>query len=487
MIRSLIAVSSVFLVIAPAQAQENRKPNVIFILADDLGYGELGCYGQKKIKTPHIDALATQGMKFTQFYSGQTVCAPARCSLLTGLHQGHAQIRHNSPHLQGRIQEEVDDGFVGQWPLKEGTFTIGHLFQRQGYKTACVGKWGLGHPQNSGNPNKQGFDLYYGYACQVQAHNYYPTYLYRNDRKEYLDGNKHGFTGKVYAADAMEKVCLDFIRENKDQPFFLYFANPIPHVSLQVPDEDLAAYTKVFGDEKPFTGEGEEYAYMPHTHPRAAYAAMVSHLDRSVGRINALLKELGLEDDTIVIFTSDNGATFVGGYDREFFDGCGGLRGRKGFLYEGGIRVPLIVRWPGKVKAGSNSEHIGAFWDFMPTFAGLTGAKCPQTDGISILPELLGEKQAAHDFLYWEFWGYGGWQVMRQGDWKAVQKDLHAGNTHIELYNLATDPAEQHDVSAQHPQRVKEMKQKMMQQHQENPNFPITILGDARNSYTPEK
>ncbi|NQZ58856.1 MAG: arylsulfatase, partial [Lentisphaeraceae bacterium] len=444
--------------LAQAEQSAERKPNIIFILADDLGYGELGCYGQTKIKTPRIDKMASEGMKFTQFYSGQTVCGPSRCSLLTGMHQGHAQVRENSPHLMTQIKAMVKDDFEGQWPLRADTFTVGHLLQEQGYKTACVGKWGLGHPQNSGAPNKQGFDFYYGYVCQRQAHNFYPRYLYKNDKKEYLEGNDRGLTGKSYSADMMDVECLNFIRENKDQPFFLYYANPIPHLALQVPDENLQEYKEMWPGEKPYSGKR---GYLPHKNPRAAYAAMVSHMDTSVGKILDLLKELKIDDNTMVVFTSDNGPTYLGGYDREFFNGSGKLRGYKGNLYEGGIRVPMVVRWPGKIKAGTVNDHVGAFWDFMATAADMSGAATPVTDGISFLPTLLGEEQESHKSLYWEFFGYGGWQVVRQGDWKAVRKNLHKGNKKIELYNLKSDLAEVHDVASEFPEIIAKMRKIM--------------------------
>ncbi len=264
---------------SPETDKINKKPNIILILADDLGYGELGCFGQKKIKTPHIDSIARDGMKFTQFYSGQTVCAPSRCSLLTGYHQGHAQVRGNSPQLRHILKETIKDDFPSQWPLKEDTTTMGHILQKQGYKTACVGKWGLGHPNNSGNPNKQGFDFYYGYICQVQAHNYYPKYLWKNDKKIPLKGNNRKLTGNQYASDLMEEECLSFIKRNKDNPFFLYFATPIPHLALQVPEDSLAQYKGIWKEDKPYNGRK---GYLPHKTPLAAYAAMIRRMDRGV-------------------------------------------------------------------------------------------------------------------------------------------------------------------------------------------------------------
>ena len=424
--------------------------------------------------------MASEGMRFTQFYSGQTVCGPSRCSLLTGMHQGHAQVRDNSPHLMKQIKTMVKDDFEGQWPLRADTFTVGHLLQKQGYKTACVGKWGLGHPQNSGAPNKQGFDFYYGYICQRQAHNFYPRYLYKNDKKEYLEGNDRGLTGKSYSTDMMDVECLNFIRENKDQPFFLYYANPIPHLALQIPDENLQAYKEMWPREKAYNGKR---GYLPHENPRAAYAAMVSHMDTSVGKILDLLKELKIDDNTMVVFTSDNGPTYLGGYDREFFNGAGKLRGYKGNLYEGGIRVPMVVRWPGEIKAGTVNDHVGAFWDFMATAADMSGAATPATDGISFLPTLLGKEQKSHKSLYWEFFGYGGWQVVRQGDWKAVRKGLHKGKKKIELYNLKNDLSEAHDVADEFPEIIAEMRKIMKKEHVPNPYFPIRALGDTEKKF----
>ena len=488
-----------------AAQQQDTKPNIILILADDLGYGELGCYGQTKIKTPHLDKIAAEGIKFSQFYSGQTVCAPSRCSLLTGRHQGHAQIRENSPHLQKFVDAELAKaipgakplrrGFValpnnkkeytGQYPLKAGTVTLGTMLQGQGYKTACVGKWGLGHPFNSGNPNKQGFDFYFGYICQRNAHSFYPEYLYKNDTKVYYPGNTNrahiGPDDKeVYSGDAMEVECLNFIKENKDNPFFLYYANPIPHLNLQVPEKDLALYRSkdAFKDDPAYDGKR---GYIAHPTPRAAYAGMVTHMDNSIGKIMALLKELNIDDNTLVIFTSDNGPTYLGGYDREFFNGAGELKGHKGNLYEGGIRVPTVMRWPGKIAPGRVSDHVAAFWDFMPTLAEISNAPKPDCDGLSFLNELQGKTQNEHDHLYWEFYGYGGWQVVRKGDWKAIRKDIRKSNMSIELYNLKNDVSETTDLAAQYPEVVAKMAEIMKQEHLPNGFFPMKALGDKKS------
>jgi len=448
-----------------------QKPNIIYILADDLGYGELGCYGQAKIKTPHIDRLAAEGMRFTQHYSGSPVCAPSRCTLLTGLHTGHSTIRDND-EMNQRGDVWRDRSIEGQRPLPMGTETVGHMLKGAGYATSCIGKWGLGGPEDEGHPNLQGFDHFFGYLCQREAHNYYPDHLWRNRERvqlnnEYLHPHERlaedadpddaasyaRYKGQDYAPDLMEAEALDFIRSNRKKPFFLYLASPIPHVSLQVPDEALSEYEHAF-EESPYKGEK---GYLPHQKPLSAYAAMISHLDRSVGRIMALLKELGLDENTLVMFSSDNGATFNGGTDRDFFQSNAPLRGGKCEVYEGGIRVPLVARWPGKIKSGSTSDHISAFWDMLPTFAEVAGCASPvDLDGISVLPALTGEtEQTAHDYLYWEYFGRPA-QAVRMGPWKGVRR--YERKTHrpldVELYYMLDDAAEQHDVAAQYPDLV---------------------------------
>jgi arylsulfatase len=447
-----------------------RKPNIIFILADDLGYGELGSYGQQKIRTPHIDRLAKEGMSFTQHYSGSAVCAPSRCCLLTGKHTGHSYIRIND-EMAERGDVWKDPSIEGQRPILPGTVTIGTLLQQAGYRTGAVGKWGLGGPAGTGAPNKQGFHHWYGYLCQRQAHNYYPTHLWRNDKKHILEGNNYfsphqkfpeekdanlkdsyrEYSGTHYAADLMTEEALQFIRQNKANPFFLYLPYPIPHVALQVPEDSLKEYEGRF-PETPYKGQK---AYLPHMTPRAAYAAMITRMDRDVGRIMALLKELGLDEDTLVIFTSDNGPTYAGGVDYTFFDSAGPLRGLKGSLYEGGVRVPMIARWPGKIKAGSKNHHISAFWDFLPTFTELAGCAAPgDIDGLSLLPTLTG-KQAAqkqHEYLYWEH--ARKHQAVRMGRWKGIR---HLPDMTIELYDLENDLGETRDVASQHPEIVQKI------------------------------
>jgi arylsulfatase len=432
------------------------KPNIIFIMADDLGYAEVGCYGQKKIETPHLDRLARGGLRFTHFYSGSPVCAPSRCVLLTGKHTGHAYIRDN-----GELPTE------GQRPLPEGTFTLGRMLQLQGYVTCVIGKWGLGGPDSSGEPNRQGFDHWFGYLCQRHAHNYYPRYLWRNGEKVVLEGNDRGLTGKHYAPDLMMDEARGFIRKNKGNPFFLYLATPVPHAAIQVPEDSLEHYRGRWED-PPYTGNK---GYLPHPAPRAGYAAMVTRMDRGIGTILDLLKELGLEDRTLVCFTSDNGPTFNGGSDSAFFESAGPLRGLKCSVYEGGIRVPMIVRWPGHTAPGTVTHHVSALWDVMPTLAGVVKAKLPEDlDGVSFLPTLLGEEgQEEHDYLYWEYRSRQA-QAVRMGDWKAIRRIMKGT---FELYDLKEDIGESIDVAGDHPEVAEKMRAIMETGRTDSEAFPL--------------
>ena len=486
---------------------ETRKPNIIYILADDLGYGELGCYGQEKIETPHIDALADIGMKFTQHYSGAPVCAPARCVLLTGLHSGHAFVRSNDEWRErGEVWDFAkaveDPNLEGQRPIPANTVTIGKILQKAGYTTACVGKWGLGAPFTEGVPNKQGFDFFYGYNCQRQAHTYYPKHLWKNEEKIWLDNelvvpntkldegadpydteSYARFTLKDFAPELMQKEALAFVDRNKDKPFFLYYASPIPHNPLQAPEKWVDYYHKKFGDEEPYIGDK---GYFPNRYPHATYAAMISYLDEQVGELIDKLKALGIYDNTLIIFTSDNGPTYSGGADSPFFESAKPFNcthgWAKGFVHEGGIRVPMIAAWKDHIQPGSHSDHISAFWDVLPTLAELAGAEIPEnTDGISFLPALTGKgTQITHDYMYWEFPSYQGQQAVRKGDWKAIRKDIFKGNMDIELYNLVDDIAEENNVADQYPEIIDEMKTIMKEAHVMPPTekFRMKQLGD---------
>jgi len=421
----------------PAAAPE-QPPNIVFVLADDLGYGELGCYGQQKIATPRLDRLAAQGIRLLQHYAGAPVCAPSRCVLMTGRHGGHATIRDNEEH-----QPE------GQLPIGAAEVTLAELLAQHGYATGCFGKWGLGYPGSEGDPLRQGFQRCYGYNCQRHAHTFHPTWLWDDDRKQALPGND-GVRGTQYSADLITQQARAFVRSNKDRPFFLYVPFTLPHLGLQVPDDWLARYRGSW-EETPFEGT----SYQPHATPRACYAAMIAHLDHDVGEILDELDAQGLANDTLVVFTSDNGPTHLAEVDTDFFASTGGLRGRKGSLYEGGIRVPAIVRWPGHVAAGTRSDFASGFQDWMPTLAALAGASAPAgSDGVSLLPTLRGavDEQVQRDCLVWDLAGYGGEIAVRAGRWKAVWNGLRKNpDATAELYDLDADPQAQHDLAAQEP------------------------------------
>lgn len=446
---------------SPAPAG-GAPPNIIFILADDLGYGELGCYGQKKILTPRIDRMSAEGVKLTNAYSGNAVCAPSRCCLMTGLHPGHAWVRDNRTI-----------GAEGQTPLPASSVTVAKLLRDHGYATGAVGKWGLGGPGTEGDPNRQGFDYFYGYNCQGHAHNYYPSYLWRNDERVALPGNDGTFKGKQYSHDLCEKEALDFIKAHQSQPFFLYVPFTIPHVALQVPDDSLAPYLN--WEEKPYWGEK---GYMPHPRPRAAHAGMITRLDRSVGRILDLVSSLGLDERTIVVFTSDNGSIDgAGGHDLAFFEANGVLRGQKALLYEGGIRIPFIARWPGKIRPGSTVDAPMAFWDVLPTLCDLARVPKPGgIDGASFAATLQGGPAPSREFLYWEFPDAGGQQAVRMGRWKAIRTGLNKGVTPTQLYDLDTDPSEARDVASAHPEIVTRAEAIMAENHRRSDLFPIPGL-----------
>ncbi|WP_163322806.1 arylsulfatase [Draconibacterium mangrovi] len=429
------------------------RPNIIYILADDLGYGDLSCYGQTHFSTPNIDKLAANGMLFTQHYSGSTVCAPSRSTLMTGQHTGHTPVRGNK-----EWQPE------GQYPMAASAVTVAEALKEAGYSTGAFGKWGLGYPGSEGDPNMQGFDEFYGYNCQRMGHNYYPYHLWHNQEKIVLEGNS-GKKTESYGPELMHKEALRFIENNKNQPFFMYYPSIIPHAELFAPEEYIAKYRGKLEPEKAYKGvdDGPNYkqgGYGSQQETHAAFAAMVDYLDMQVGEIVAKLKELGIYDNTLIIFTSDNGPHLEGGADPDYFNSNGPLKGYKRDLYEGGIRVPMIAMWNGKIKAASTSNHISAFWDVFPTIAEITGISAPDSiDGVSFLPTLLGEEQTAqHDYLYWEFHELKGRQAVRKGDWKLVRYNVFTPEkTTTELYNLATDVGEENNVAADHPELVEEM------------------------------
>ena len=433
---------TILLVGCGARSEEapRRAPNIVLIVADDLGWAELGCYGQTKIRTPRLDALAAQGQRFTQFYAGAPVCAPSRCTLMTGLHNGHTPVRDNF-----EVMPE------GQMAIPDATLTLAEMLRARGYRTGGVGKWGLGAPGSEGAPERQGFDHFFGYLCQRQAQNFYPDHLWRDGQRVELPGNAHGTPEATYSHDLMTQAALEFIAEKSDKPFFLFAAFTIPHLALQVPEDSLAEYRGRW-DDPPYDGTR---GYLPHPTPRAAYAAMVTRLDRDVGRIVDAIDALGLGEETLILFTSDNGPTYdrIGGSDSEFFESNGGLRGLKGSVYEGGLRVPLIARWSGQIAPGSSSAHVAAFWDFVPTL--LEVAQMPPLsglDGQSFAPTLLGRGvQAQHEYLYWELSSYGGQQALRMGKWKAVRRNLNQGADTIELFDLDRDRSETRDLAAQEP------------------------------------
>lgn len=484
-IQVLSCTTALLLILLSAAISAAAKPNIVLIVADDLGYRELGCFGQKLIRTPNLDRLAKQGMRLTQHYSGNAVCAPSRCVLMTGKHPGHAWVRNNS-----EMKPE------GQQPIPDSEVTLAELMRAQGYVTGAFGKWGLGGPGSEGEPLKQGFDHFFGYNCQRHAHSYYPSYLWDDDKRIPLNNdppvpghaslaNKadpkdpssyNRFKGQDYAPDRINQQVLKFIRTNKGKPFFLYYPTIIPHVALHVPDEELKPYLKLNWNDPPFT-RSSGYGYTPHFTPRAAYAAMISRMDRYVGNVLELLDELKLAENTLVIFSSDNGTTHLKKeVDYEFFNSVGELRGLKGSLYEGGVRVPTIVRWPGHIAPSSTSDRVSGFEDWLPTIleaVGASSAAPKNIDGISLLPTLLGEHQEPRPFLYREFSGYGGQQSIRVGDWKAIRQNMNRGNVQIELYNLAEDTGEKHNVADAHPDVVAKLEKLMKQQHVKSERFPL--------------
>jgi len=474
--RNIVGMLSIMLLIFSTACKTKQSgeedsivpPNIIYILADDLGYGDLSCYGQEKFSTPHLDQLAREGIRFTRHYSGSTVCAPSRSVLMTGLHTGHTPIRGNREHKP-----------EGQAPLPSSALTLAESLKEAGYVTGAFGKWGLGFPGSEGDPMNQGFDHFFGYNCQRYAHRYYPEYLWENSTKYYLEGNDWSQT-QSYAPDLIQEKTIEFIKKNKDQNFFAYLPIVIPHAELIVPEDEI--YAKYVGryPEVPYVGRpGADYGphmeigmYCSQEKPHATFAAMVHRIDLYVGEIMATLKELDIADNTLVMFTSDNGPHQEGGADPAFFGSSGGLRGVKRDLYEGGIRVPFIVSWPGTIEAGRTSTHISAFWDVFPTVADLTGIHLQETDGISFLSELLGNDQASHESLYWEFHEQGGKQALLKDEWKAVRLQVGKDqNGPLELYNLRDDPFEKNNVARENPELVQTFSSLMEKERETSDKF----------------
>jgi len=448
--KKLLMLMSLGLISAASAA---KKPNVIYILADDLGYGDLSCYGQTHFQTPHIDALAKNGMKFTQHYSGSTVCAPSRCALLTGKHVGHAVVRGNSEFMP-----------EGQQPMPADTVTMAHMFQKAGYATGLFGKWGLGAPGTVSEPLKIGFDRFYGYNCQRQAHHYYPYFLWDDNQRDMLWGN-FGMETEDYAPDLIQEKTLEFVEANKDEPFFIYYALVQPHAEMFAPEEKMEKYRGKFLPESSYEGTDDgpdfrKFAYGSQPEAHAAFAAMVEVMDEDIGELVAKLEELGISDNTLIMFTSDNGPHTEGGHNPAYFNSSGSQRGTKRDLYEGGIHVPMIASWPGTVPAGTETDHLSAFWDVLPTMADVIGKRKPKDiDGISFLPALLGkEGQVEHEYLYWEFHESKGRVAIRKGKWKGVRYDVAVdANSPLELYDLSADPGEDNNIAGQHPEVVADL------------------------------
>lgn len=498
----LMTMATVYAAESPERKAGERLPNIVFLIADDLGYGDVGAFGQKIIKTPNIDAIAKSGVKLTNHYAGNAVCAPSRCVLMTGLHPGHAQVRDNREHKP-----------EGQHPLAAGTRTLARILNENGYATGGFGKWGLGFPGSDGRPTAQGFDRFFGYNCQAKAHNNYPTYLWDNDTRvdianpafaahqklspkvDKADPASYApYSGVHYAMDLITDKAVSFVESNKDKPFFLYYPTIVPHLALQVPADSLEPYRDL-KEEGPYDGSR---GYLPNFTPRATYAAMVSRMDASIGRILKKIDDLGLTDDTIVVFTSDNGPLYdrLGGTDTDFFSSARDLRGRKGSLYEGGVRVPTIVKFPGRIKPGTESQFMSGFEDWLPTLLSMSGlaGKTPEgLDGRDIAPTLKGETQKPREFLYREFPGYGGQQAVWDGRWKAVRQNLNRpaattkaaakkkqqaapGPIRTELYDLESDPSESKDVAAEHPEIVARLEAILKAQHTPSEIFPIRSL-----------
>lgn len=448
---------------ATTAQKAQKKPNVIFILADDLGYGDTEPYGQQKIGTPNITSLAKKGVRFTQFYAGTAVCAPSRCSFLTGLHTGHTAVRGNKT-----FQPE------GQTPLPDSVITFPMLLQKAGYTTAAFGKWGLGFITTSGDPAKKGFGEFYGYNCQTLAHNYYPNHLWHNHDRIDLAGNVE--SDSVYSADLIHQQAIKFLTAKHDKPFFLYLPYTLPHADVIAPhDAVYDYYVKKFGEPAvpaPKTSDGEKHHF--DAHPHAAFAAMVARLDKYVGDLLRTVKEADLEENTLVIFTSDNGPHREAGGDPDYFNSSGGLKGIKRDLYEGGIRVPFIAYQKGLTAAGSINDHPAAFWDLFPTFLGMAGVPLTgKTDGLSLLPAFAGKVKEEHDYFYWELHEAGGKQAVRMNNWKGIRLNVSKSAAPVELYDLTKDPQETSNIAIRHPDIVKKIEAIMEKAYVSNKDWPL--------------
>jgi len=498
-------------------ATADKRPNVIFIMMDDAGYGDFGCYGQTRTETPNIDALAASGIRFTDMYTAAPLSSPSRCCLLTGVHSGHAQIRNNremsqeDPRIWNYDDVYLDPLLEGQAPMAAGTPTLGSMMQQAGYRTAMVGKWGVGGPTTESTPWKMGFDFYYGCICQRLAHNYYPLYMWRNDRKERINTDivnpgtaldegadprdPHSYDkyskDKVYSPDLMFDNLIGFVRENASQPFFLMWTTPLPHSPLQAPQEFVDYYVQKFGDEAPLENEYHPnvwpHNYYPCRYPHATYAAMIGYFDHQVGKLVEELKRLGIYDNTLIVFTSDNGPANNASSPTVWFDSAQPFRCGKGWgkssLHEGGIRMPFIASWPAQIRSGRISGHVGCFADIMPTVCEIAGVASPRTDGISLLPLLTGRdgEQPDHEFLYWEYPAAGGQLAVRWGKWKGLVRQVHKGNRTMELYDLSTPGKEvenpSNNVAHLHPDIVERMWGYIERSHEavDEPMFQVDV------------
>ena len=485
-----------FFLLSSCNISENDKPNIILFFYDDLGYGELGVYGQKIIQTKNIDKLAISGLKFTNFYTGSPVCAPSRSILLTGLHGGHTKIRGNHEYgSRGDVWDynkmSEDSNLEGQYPIGKEELIFPKLLKRNGYTNGMVGKWGLGPPNSESIPTEMGFDYFYGYNCQRMAHNLYPPHLWENDKKDMLNNevvspklkllpdqdpydekNYNVFNQIEYAPDNMHLKAQEFIKKNKDNPFFLFYASPIPHAPLQAPKKLINKYRDIIGEEEPYLGN---VGYFPTRYPRATYAAMIEYIDIQVGEIVEQLKRLNIYDNTIILITSDNGPTYAGGVDFEYFNSTGIFQNdpkrMKGYTYEGGVRVPFIISWPQKIKKGRQINDISISYDIFPTLVELTGSDIFSyyTDGVSLVDIINDESEIINrDYIYWEFPSYGGQQAARMGNYKAILMDIKKGNKKIELYDLSVDIKEKNDISLDFPEIVKEFEKIFMKEHEKS-------------------